>query len=261
MSEPITNLIYTTFGYDINWFKIILLLLNSVEKCVDIKTFDFLIICDDNMFEIIHQYIKTNCNYSFNIKLHNSKKNSTTPMLASINKLGIFDFEEINNYSKILFIDGDIISTLNLNNLFNHELRDDILYVYKEVEEIDAHRKILWSLENYTEDEIELFREKSIYPFNCGIFLFKNTDILKLDFDKINEIILNHQGKFFYEQSFMNYYFNRKGTVNYEIITNDNYIMFPDLSVKYTDKIIHFCGAGNKNKFETIMNYLNTHSL
>jgi len=69
------NLIYTSIGYNIKWLEIVVLLLNSIEKYTIIKDFDFLIICDDNMFNYISEFIKYSTNYSFNIKIHNVKKN------------------------------------------------------------------------------------------------------------------------------------------------------------------------------------------
>ena len=82
---------------------------------------------------------------------------------------------------------------------------------------------------------------------------------MKNDFDNIINFIANYNGKYFYEQSFMNYYFNKKGNINYEVINSNNYKMFPDLSVKYIEKIIHFCGSGDGNKLEKMNNYILTH--
>uniref|UniRef100_A0A6C0DR79 Nucleotide-diphospho-sugar transferase domain-containing protein n=1 Tax=viral metagenome TaxID=1070528 RepID=A0A6C0DR79_9ZZZZ len=257
-----TNLIYTTIGYDIKWFNIVLIMLKSIEKyTIDKSVFDFLIICDECMYEFIINFIRDECQFSFNVKVHNSNKNSSTPMFASMNKLLIYDFEEISSYSKILFIDGDIYSTLSLDKMFNNELTDNILYVYKEKHDINEHKQIFWGLENYTDEDLEIFRQKSIYPFNCGIFLFNNTSEMKDDFTNIHNIILNHTGKFFYEQSFMNYYFNKKGSVCYDVITDENYIMFPNFSIKYSEKIIHFCDAGNRNKLDTMLGYIRQHSI
>jgi hypothetical protein len=84
---------------------------------------------------------------------------------------------------------------------------------------------------------------------------------MKKDFDSIIAFISSYKGKFFYEQSFMNYYFNRKGNVNYDILTRDNYIMFPDENVHYVDHIIHFATANCQNKLSRIQNYIARHGI
>jgi hypothetical protein len=259
------NLVYTTIGYNEKWFDIILLLLFSIEKYTTIKDFDFLLICDDNMYDSINNIIKTELEteLSFKVKLHNIKRNSSAPDKASINKLYVFDFEEIDNYQKILFIDGDIISLYDLKNVFNNILCDDILYVYKEIDDINCHNHIFWGLENYTPLELERFEEKNIYPFNCGLFLFNNTIGMKEDFKNIILFISTYNGKSFYEQSFMNYYFNKKESVNYEIFNNNNYKLGVDCDIKYPNKIVHFSGANNSGytKFEMMKYYITIHNL
>jgi len=257
------HLIYTTIGYSIKWFDIILLLLDSIEKYTTCKkSFDFLIICDDNMYDEISIYLQNHqTRFSFTIMLHNIRKNSSQPDFASMNKLSIYDFSEIHNYSKILFVDGDIICTFDLNRIWVHELADNVLYVYKEQNDINQHNHIYWGLQNYTSEELESFSLHSIYPFNCGLFLFMNTPEMKKDFDSIIAFISSYKGKFFYEQSFMNYYFNRKGNVNYDILTRDNYIMFPDENVHYADHIIHFATANCQNKLSRIQNYIARHGI
>jgi len=259
------NLIYTSVGYNIKWLEIVVLLLNSIEKYTIIKDFDFLIICDDNMFNYISDFIKYDTNYSFNIKIHNVKKNSSQPCYAAINKLNIYDFDEVDNYEKILFIDGDILSLMNLNEIFEVDIKDNILYVYKEDDDIMNHNCLYWGLSNYTDEELLLFHENSIYPFNTGIFLFKNTNEMKMDFEYMVEFMSTYDKPFFYEQSIMNYHFNRKMNVNYKLFTTDNYIMFliPDYSKQHHNNLIHFCAMihSGETKYGTITHYIKNHSL
>ena len=257
------NLVYTTIGYSLTWFNIIKLLLDSLQLYSNPVMFDFLIICDENMYMYISDYLENNSKYKFNICIFNILKNSFAPHEASMNKVNIFEYENINEYDKILFIDGDIYSTLNINTIFEHEISENILYVYKETSNILDHNAIYWGFSNYTHDELEQFRIKHMYPFNCGLFLFKNTVEMKTDFNNILLMMKNHKGTFFYEQSFMNYYFNKKNNVNHDIFTKDNYVMFPNDMINYTNKIIHFCNANNSSatKFERMIAYIHHHKL
>jgi len=258
-------LIYTTLGYNIKWFDIILVLIDSLIKYSSPINFDFLIICDDNMNQYINDYLnKDNIKNKYsnlNINTHNIGFNSSKPDRASMNKLHIFDYKYIDNYDKILFIDADIIATLNINNILNLDLDDDILYVYKESSDINHHNNICWGLQNYSNNDIKIFKKNGIYPFNCGLFYFNNTIGMKNDFSNILDMISSYRGNFFYEQSFMNVYFNKKGNICYNIFTDDNYKMFPDLNIKYTDKIIHFCCAVAcaDHKLKTMNDYINQH--
>jgi hypothetical protein len=79
-------------------------------------------------------------------------------------------------------------------------------------------------------------------------------------FSNILEKIKNHMGYFYYEQSFMNAYFNMNNQTDRTAITNDNYVMFPK-AIKYEGKLIHVCGAaGNaKPKYEIMSWYYNTY--
>ena len=251
------NLIYTTIGYNIEWFDIILILIDSLIDYSYPNKFDFLVICDDNMYNHIKDYFNKNSIYNkLNIKIHNVKFNSQKPDIASINKLRIFDYENINDYEKILFLDGDIICTLNINEIFQKDLAENILYVYKEKININDHNHRYWGFENYTEKDLDEFKINNIYPFNCGIFLFKVSDEIKSDFSLILEKIKNHKGDYYYEQSFMNVYFNKKRNINYTLFTRDNYIMFPE-NILYKNHILHFCGCNNPalSKKQIMINY------
>src|SRR5579862_2454844 len=82
---------------------------------------------------------------------------------------------------------------------------------------------------------------------------------MRSDFSNVINLMTTHSGPQFYEQSAINYYFNKKGNINYDVFTSNNYVMFPNLQTTYLNKIIHFCGAGNNNKLEDMTQYKNKH--
>lgn len=258
------HLIYTTIGYNLEWINIILLLLDSIEKYTsDKKSFDFLIICDDNMYDPISSRLQNyQDRFSFTIILHNIGKNSSQPWFASMNKLSIYDFPKIYQYSKILFIDGDILCTYDLSNILKRKsLENNVLYVFKERDSIDDHNIPFWGFENYTPQDLETFSSHSIYPFNCGLYLFMNDTEMKKNFESILHFISEYKGNFFYEQSFMNYFFNRKRNVNYDLFTKDFYILWPDENIHYPNHIIHFCGCWKQNKLSIMQEYILKHAI
>ena len=249
------NLIYTVIGYDEKWIEVVELLLQSIIKYSFPFSFDFMIICDESMCDNIRNYFSTSI---LNIIVVSSNKNSSTSHEVSMLKLDIFKFIKNFRYEKILFIDGDIYSTYTLNNFFDKTLEDDKLYVFYENKNINSHKNAFWSLKNYSDEDIANFRAKNIYVFNCGIFLFANSEEMDQDFSSIKILVNEYSGKFFYEQSIMNYFFNLKGNVDYSIITNENYIMFAQNKQYLGSAIYHFCNLAlsGQTKKEIMVNYI-----
>ena len=176
-----------------------------------------------------------------------------------MNKLKIFDYENINKYNKVFFIDSDIIIHTNFNNIFNNITEDNILYVKRESLKIEDHKHIRFGLQLYTEEQIDNFKRDNIYIFNAGQFGFLNSEQMKTHFNNINNLIINHRGDYFYEQSFMNHYFNSNKFKNDDILEN-NVRLFPEKDIIYENKLIHFCGDGEGEgnpKYDAMLNYFN----
>lgn len=268
-----SNLIYTTFGYDINWINIVVLLMDSLYEYSRPYTYDFLIMCDKDMHNHVVNRLQltqlengggytTELYPGLVILVHAVAVNSSKPEIASMNKLRVFDVAQINQYTNILFIDGDVLCTLNTNNVFSTTILPNILYAYAETRDNSQHNSRFFGFSNYSKLELAYFEQHKMYPFNCGMFLFKNTEEMKLDFMKILAMIDRHVGPYFYEQSFMNYYFNSKTNINYELFNRDKqfkYILFPENNVRYLDSIIHFCGAGDTTKYDRMKLYKSVH--
>jgi lipopolysaccharide biosynthesis glycosyltransferase len=191
-----------------------------------------------------------------------SMPNSNTPEEASMHKLHIFNaYNEISKYDSVLFIDSDIIVLHDISLILKNFIKNNCLYVYTERTNISDHNQIFWSFENYTQKQLNYFNRNQIQVFNAGFFGFKPDEHMRGHFNNIIEMIKNHRGKFFYEQSFMNVYFNTYPEIitNRTVITSENYIMFPDITHNYGNKCIHFCGSAGDAafKFSRIINYMN----
>jgi lipopolysaccharide biosynthesis glycosyltransferase len=175
-----------------------------------------------------------------------------------MHKLDIHDFPELYKFINILYVDLDCIFQGDILKILNNKLEDNKLYVMSENTNIASHKEHFWSLDNYSGEDINFFTNNNIYVFNAGCFLFKNTHGIKDHFLKLKELIKNHTGDFFYEQSFMNVYFNKLNIVDYTIITRELYrLEFFNPTETLSELIVHFCGGpGNgASKIERINAY------
>ena len=68
-------------------------------------------------------------------------------------------------------------------------------------------------------------------------------------------MINTHKGESFYEQSFMNHYFNLNQLKN-DSLLQEKVKLFPEKNVNYEDKIIHFCGLRETgSKMDDMLTY------
>ncbi len=178
---------------------------------------------------------------------------------ASMKKLTIFDYN-IQHYDKVLYIDSDIIVNYDLCNIFDKCVNSEKLYAYPETTNYESHKKLFFGLCTYTDADIAYFRENKIYPFNAGFFGFIPSDAMKEHFTAIRAEVAAWTGNYFYEQSFMNRYFNMKGLVDYSVITGGNYNMC--ISGNGGEKVLHFANAycPPKQKYERMVNYCKEHA-
>jgi lipopolysaccharide biosynthesis glycosyltransferase len=197
-----------------------------------------MIICDEDLIE--------KCHYAFkefkNIAIVPCEKSKSAPE-SSMKKLSIFSYD-ISKYSKILFIDSDVLVGRNLDYFFEN-ICEEVLYAGTEYEDQRAHTTLQHSLQNYTEENLKFLRTNKIPVFNCGFFGFLNTPIFKHHFDNIIEMIKMYHGKYYYEQSFMNVYFNLKNLVNTQVM-NDKYYMLRFYAKKLENTIITKSQCKNK---------------
>lgn len=206
------NLVYFTLGHDpeyVNLTKFCLysMLLNSPNIS---NRLDVMIMCDESY----EPYVRTHIPYAH---VFLTDKNESAAQ-TSMRKLEIFSYPTIDNYEHILYLDGDVVVTKDITELFKLDISNDILYVKKETEDINAFNMLFFGLRAYTEDHMRMFQEKKHCPFNAGHFLFKNSIEMKHHFNNILNMIKEWKGDFFYEQSFMNHYFQLNGKYNTHVL-------------------------------------------
>jgi lipopolysaccharide biosynthesis glycosyltransferase len=246
-------LVYYTHGYSNGYLDILKLSIKSLRSTLKENCVDIVILSDE-------QFVN-DCNQIDNVNVI-SMPNSNTPEQASMHKLHIFNaYNEIDKYDGVLFIDSDILVLYDVRMLLEQFIKSNSLYVYTESNDYNSHRCLFWSLEKYTDEQINYFKENNILPFNAGFFGFKPDETMRRHFNNVIEMIKNHVGNFFYEQSFINTYFNSYHEIitDRTVITADNYIMHPNDNHNYGNKCIHFCGSpGNSSyKLPRMMSYMN----
>lgn len=235
------NLVYYSVGLKDVYSDMVKLSISSIDKS-NKEPIDIVIITDQECYvRNFEKYQRANIDYHIVEKIN-------TPDEVCFNKTKIFGYQNINDYENILYLDGDTLVNYDLSKMFEKCKKDDRLYGVVEDYSIENHRRIHFSLGTYTQEDIDFFREKLIYTFNCGVFLFKNSYLMKKHFNNVYQIMVNHQGDFFADQSFMNYYFNTLNLINttkikkdvdcvYVVEENINYI------TDFYQKIYHFLGG------------------
>ena len=102
-------------------------------------------------------------------------------------RLDLFDLPSISEYSKILYLDTDIIIKSDINRVFNI-CTDDILYVLEEGNIMNDVAEHYWSNKIFT-NNINEYEDTT--AFTSGIILFNNCDKIKMLFDEIKQTIVN----------------------------------------------------------------------
>jgi len=208
------NLVYYTVGFDPGYLDLLYLSIRSLRKH---NTTDVMVICDNLLVDQCVEKLK-----AFRVQVVPCS-DSISAMDSSMKKLQIFNYD-ISNYSKILFMDSDILVDIDLITIFSN-INDDKLHAPIEHRELGFHYEKCHSLNTYTKEDIDFLVKNRIYPFCSGIFGFVNSIRMKEHFSNIHVMIQNHTSYYYYEQSFMNVYFNLRNLVNRDTINDSNYSM------------------------------------
>jgi lipopolysaccharide biosynthesis glycosyltransferase len=167
-----------------------------------------------------------------------------------MNKLKIYQFKGIKQYGKVLFLDVDIIAKESVSELFNLELDPNKLYSAIHRASDHLHSTKYHKLVDYDLAKMNEFRDKGIYAFNAGQYLFVNSARMMRHMYNVDWLSRAWPGEYFFEQAFLNHYFNWFCISDVHLL--DRYVKF--VSVHLWDKanivnqyklsysIIHFAG-------------------
>jgi hypothetical protein len=235
-------LVYYTHGYSDHYVGVLKLSLESLRKFN--PNIDVLILCDGSAIEKFSDLRDVT---------FMAMNDAESPEQASMHKLNIFEYEKVADYDSVLFLDSDTFVEIDIAKLLRKCKSGDKLYVYTEKTNHVKHEHAHYSLKNYTKQQLQQLVDSDTYPFNAGCFAFRPTNQMRNHFQNVLQMIESYEGEFFYEQSFMNVYFNLANATNRALLTPRNYIMFPNRFTIYDDAIVHFCGKAGRGERKLIV--------
>jgi len=156
-----------------------------------------------------------NISRNYKIPIKTKFFNFKTMHEAGCARIHIFDYEEINKYSKILYLDTDIIVQGDLMRLFD-SLKEDKLYAKKEYDLNGAgHGGYFFDFTKFKKEQDSL---------NSGTLLFRNSPKIRAVFsDIINHIKILKQTSSIMpncmDQSFIAFHFIRNSMFDIETIS------------------------------------------
>lgn len=239
-------LIYSCIFHNINYITLIRMLLSSYKIYSDSKNIKYLIITNSHFKSKIQ-----NIYDDLSIDGLIWEQKYTTKFDACCSRLNIFNYPNINNYKKILYLDSDIIISGNVKKIFNMNI-ENYLYTLHE----ECHRR--YHCQIFSAKEYNNFNKNK--SFTSGILLFNNSDIIKKLFfqiiDKINMTLDYYKFEPLYQQTKevpFNKLFGDQPFIVYEAYNNNliNNTMLIDKAVNnpsiYNNEIlVHFpCSVGN----------------
>ena len=249
------NLIYyTLFDSGTDYVE---LLARSIESLGVSNAFDILVFTDESTKIKISKYLE-NYNKEVKYKLVDTPKDGIE---ASKVKTRIYDYENINNYENILFLDADTICIGNIADVFSLKLSYGVLYTaFNKNLKVELHKTSLFhGFKVITDEEYTLVVDKNQVPFNAGQYLFKNSSKMKQHFENVNWFMANWPGEYFFEQAFLNHYFCINGLTDPNAF-NKKVKLIPAGNMEAPNSnqiILHFIGPAlnGKAKVAHIENY------
>ncbi len=241
-------LIYSCVFFNEKYIELISLLLKTYKlyNFGDlIDKIDYLIICNHDFRDKIQNIFDM---LKINGKIWCLELDSIFE--AGYSRLKIFDYFDINNYNKILYLDCDILITNNLQNLLKFDLEDKIYCLKEGNTNHDYWGRMFFENSNQCVD-----------AFTSGILLFNNTNIIKELFDNILLHIQNHVSKGLpipecLDQPFIVYHAVKNNLYNNTKLIN----LVINNPVEYNNEIIsHFPGGPGhyESKITKMTNYIN----
>lgn len=238
------NLVYFTLGVDKKFTRMVKSCIWSILQNTREIVFDILIIHDSEV--TVSEFCKIFPEVQFHFLEVEKGKDGIE---ASMNKLKLFSFPKIAEYKKVLFLDADIVfGKVDIRDVFGLELSTNTFYsVVHSTCLVEIHQTFFHTIRRYEKNEMVKFEEANLVPFNAGQFMFTISNVMQRHFENILYLISVWRKKYFFEQSFMNYYFNSN-------MVSDTDLMKKYFSIYYIgkdhmsnltldkEKVVHYAG-------------------
>lgn len=240
------DLIYLAYGGN-NYTKVADLCLNSLKKYISEQdNIDILVLTDKNTI------VNHNLVYRLDKKVH-----------PSMFRNYIYDYPNINNYDKILYIDCDVLAINNIKTLFQENIKYERLYV---IQQGDFQNDMTTGLLKFTDEKIIEMTKNNSLPFYSGQFFFRNCNVMKYYFIKLHEMhdIYFKPSIIYIDQKIINYNFN-VNLISCAEILGKYFTMFAKSSTKPKKDTIflHFCGYffNSNYKISEMQSYIKKNNL
>ena len=193
------NLVYCCVFYNKDYFKLLDLLLKSLNMYSPPENFDFLVLTQKEFEPLVKELGK-----KIGIDLKTFCLDFTTIFQAACARLFIFDYPEIQDYQKLLYIDTDILIKTPLDPIF---------------ELLTGAKDVLYGIESGTINSpnfgSQFFNfnqiDQSLAGINSGTLLFLNSQIMNSLFQRIREHVISftesaQQTPYCMDQPFINFH-------------------------------------------------------
>ena len=243
------NLIYICVFYQESYIYLLKLLMSSIYK--HSSNIQILISTSPTFQPIIEKELS-----SIHLPIVYQILDLHTLTEASSSKLNIFQYKDIDLYTKILYLDTDVLINSDINVLFEQEISAHKLYALEEnvISDIN-HGSQFFRTSNINKD---------VTAFSAGILYFHNSPAMKALFRDINKHMAEYIEKtkiskiyklVCHEQPFVIY--NAIIQNKYDNQFLKNYVENNPSTVDLSKIIYHFPGhTGNyENKYEKMTNF------
>ena len=259
-------LLYFSLGFDPRYITMAKACLRSISVHTSHKfKLDVLLISDSDAVQ--REFERTFCNFRFHTFEVPPARDGIE---ASMQKLRVFEWENIWEYSDVLYLDADIVfDDVDIREAFRLKLDPSKIHsVIHDGAVLETHRTVFHTIKSYDKEELERFREAKLMPFNAGQFMFKVNECMSQHFSNVSWLSRTWQKQFFFEQSYLNYYFNSN-------LASDTTVMSPIFSLFYigqdaiaslerkSKKVVHYAGEAcdSRTKIEFLMRHYNKYHI
>ena len=211
LSKKSKNLVYCCVFYNKDYFKLLDLLLKSLKMYSPSENFDFLVITQKEFEPLVKEIGRK---LEFDLKIF--CLDFTTIFQAACARLFIFDYPEIQEYQKLLYIDTDILIKASLDPIF------DLL---------NGAKDVLYAIESGTIESLnfgsQFFNfnqiDKTLTGINSGTLLFLNSETIKSLFQRIRDHLVSftqsgQQPPYCMDQPFINFHAIRDNLYDNKIL-------------------------------------------
>lgn len=208
------NLIYLCVSGNKGYIPLADLLLFSLVHFINRDDIDILVITEDSFLPKITTTIEYYTpHFKGNFIIRTQVPTPEIRLTPYTLRLFLFDiFPQVTRYSKVLYLDSDIVITNNkINDLFDQTFDPKKLQVFSEC---DYHTNRCVKDYNFMFTIFPLKRgyessliSRGVYPFNSGTFMFCPTNEMKSHFTKVNDLRKKYPHSQT-DQDYLNFYFN-----------------------------------------------------